>query len=122
VDKKKLIRSIPPEDIRGFEEFLDGQPNDDSFISRGGIKKDNSFENLTFISNDASRLTKIKNLLTRKLPFTEKYHQGEALVQEQRESLRTIKKELFQLCDRPHSPYRKSLSEIFNSFFGPTQN
>ena len=113
VDKKKL-----PDDLRGFEEFIEGQPADSSFLPKIP-KKEVSFEHFTFLTNDSNRLLKIKNLMTQKLPFAFKYEQGEKLIHEQQNEMRALKSKLFSLCDAPGSDYRKSLSEVFDSYFAP---
>lgn len=120
MNKKNLLKSMPAEEFKGFEEFIESQNDDTNFLPRPtGTKKETTFENLTFLSNDSSRLTKLKNLLSNKLPFAEKYNQAEALIREQRKEVLALQKELFEICDRPDSAYRKSMGEIFNSFFGP---
>lgn len=121
MDKKKLVKVLPPEDMKGFEEFVEGQPQDTNFLPRGvaGNKKEVSFEHFTFLTNDSERLLRIKNLLTEKLPFSSKFQQSEALLKEQDEELIVIRKKIFEISDKKNSPYRRSLSELFDSFFGP---
>ena len=71
MDKKKL-KNLEEDDIKGFEEFIEGQPSESTFLPRGvgGNKKNEvGFEHFTFLSNDAERLTRLKNLLGQKLPF-----------------------------------------------------
>lgn len=113
MDKKKY-----PEDLRGFEEFIESQPNDSSFLPKLP-KKEVSFEHFTFLTNDSDRLLKIKDLMTQKLPFAYKFEQGEKLVGEQQQEIKIMKARLLELCDLKGSPYRKSLSEVFDEFFQP---
>jgi hypothetical protein len=113
MDKKKY-----PEDLRGFEEFIDSQPNDSSFLPKLP-KKEVSFEHFTFLTNDSDRLLKIKDLMTQKLPFAYKFEQGEKLVNEQQTEIKVMKARLFELCDTKGSPYRKSLADVFDAFFQP---
>lgn len=123
MDKKRLIKSLEPEDIKGFEEFLEGQSNDSTFLPRGvgGTSKKNetSFEHFTFLTNDSVRLTKLKHLLSEKLPFSAKFDQSDKLIKEQSSELELLRTKLFEVCDSKDSPYRKSLHEIFDSFFEP---
>jgi hypothetical protein len=124
MDKKKPGRRIEPDDVRGFEEFIEGQSSDKSFMPKavGGTKKvESGFEHFTFLKNDAERLTKLKLLLSEKLPFSEKFDQSAKLIKVQQEELDMTKQDLFNLCDKENSPYRKSISDIFNSFFDPSQ-
>lgn len=111
------------EDLKGFEEFIEGQPNDTTFLPRGvggGSKKNEAgFEHFTFLTNDSQRLTKLKNVLGSRLPFSAKFDQGPKLIKDQKDELEILKKKIFELSDKEDSPYRKSLSEIFNSFFEP---
>lgn len=122
MDKKRLIKNLGPEDLKGFEEFIEGQSNETSFLPKGvgGGKKDVAgFEHFTFLTNDSVRLTKLKSLLSEKLPFSARFDQSSKLIQEQQEELELMKRKLFEICDKADSPYRKSVSEIFNSFFEP---
>ncbi len=121
MDKKRLIKNLEADDLKGFEEFIEGQPSDTNFLPRGvggGTKKnDSNFEHFTFLTNDSVRLTKIKELLSEKLPFSAKFNQSEKLISEQKNEIKLMQKKLFEFCDNKNSPYRKSLSEIMDSFF-----
>lgn len=113
MDKKKL-----PDDLKGFEEFIESQPQDSSFLPKIP-KKEVSFEHFTFLTNDSERLLKIKDLMTQKLPFAYKFEQGEKLIEEQKQEMKVLQARLFELCDMKGSSYRKSLSEVFDAFFAP---
>lgn len=104
--------------MRGFEEFMDGEA-DKSFMGRpaGGPKRETNFENFTFLTNDAERLYKARNLLTEKLPFAARYDQSKSLLQSQAREVAGLKEKIFVISDKKGSFYRKSLSEIFDSFF-----
>jgi hypothetical protein len=122
MDKKKLIKTLPPEEMKGFEEFIEGQAEDSSFLPKPtgtGTKKETSFEHFTFLTTDADRLVRIKNLLMEKLPFTAKFEQSSALLKQQREEIKKYKLRLFEICEEPNSPYRKTLKETFDSYFEP---
>jgi hypothetical protein len=123
MDKKRILKALDAEDLKGFEEFIEGQSSDSSFLPKGvgGSSKKNEagFEHFTFLTNDANRLMKLKHLLSEKLPFSSRFDQGDKLISEQKDELVLLKKRLFEVCDQPGTPYRKSLSEIFNSFFEP---
>jgi len=121
MDKKRLVKSMTPEEMKGFEEFIDGEPSTSNFLPRGSPKKEVAYEHFTFLSNDSTRLIKQKNLLMDKIPFTEKYEQGEKLIQDQQKEIILLKKSIFEICNRPQSAYRKSMSELFDSFFEPPQ-
>jgi hypothetical protein len=121
MDKKRLVKSMTPEEMKGFEEFIDGEPSTSKFLPRGSQKKEVAYEHFTFLSNDATRLIKQKNLLMDKIPFAEKYEQGEKLIQDQQKEIILLKKSIFEICNRPQSAYRKSMSELFDSFFEPPQ-
>jgi len=125
MDKKRLVKSLEPEDLKGFEEFIEGQPTDASFLPKGvgGAKKEVAgFEHFTFLTNDSVRLTKLKFLLSEKLPFSARFDQSGKLIQEQKEEIELLKRKMFEVCDKAGSPYRKSVSEIFNSFFEPPKS
>jgi hypothetical protein len=123
MDKKRLVKNLPPEDLKGFEEFIDGQSNDTNFLPRGNsVKKEAGFEHFTFLSNDATRLNKLKDLLMDKIPFATKHEQGDKLIQSQQKEIVLLKKNLFEICNKPGSAYRKSIQEIFDSFFAPPQD
>lgn len=123
MDKKRLVKSMPVDDLKGFEEFIDGQSPDTDFMNRGNaIKKEVSFEHFTFLVNDATRLSKMKNLLMDKIPFATRFEQGDHLVQDQMKEVILLKRHLFEQLNKPVSPYRRSLAEIFNNFFEPPKN
>jgi hypothetical protein len=122
MDKKKSKR-YPEGDTKGFEEFIEGQHHEASFMNRSSaINKEVSFEHFTFLKNDSERLMRIRNLLHDKIPFAQKYGQGDALLKEQLEEIRLLREKIFEICDRKDSPYRKSLSEIFDAFFEPPRS
>lgn len=122
MDKKRLVKTLPPEDLKGFEEFIDGQSSDTNFLPRPNNKKEVSFEHFTFLTNDSERLSRLKDLLMDKLPFSNRYEQGAQLIGEQKKEVNLLKKHLFEISNKPGSPYRKSLAEIFNSFFEPPKS
>lgn len=123
MDKKKLLKTNDSEDLRGFEEFIEGQPNEGSFLPKGvggGSKKNEAgFEHFTFLTNDSERLLKMADLLNAKLPFSSKFDQSAKLINEQKNEIELLKKRLLEVCEEKDSPYKKSLREIFNSFFEP---
>lgn len=119
MDKKKFPVKNGPEDIKGFEEFIEGE-QDRSFMGRGNpAKKEVSFEHFTFLTNDSERLSKLKNLLTDKLPFMAKFPQGESILEDQNEELAGLREELLEFNDARGSNYRKSLEEVFDIYFNP---
>jgi hypothetical protein len=126
MDKKRFVKSVDAEDLKGFEEFIEGQSNDTNFLPKavsGNAKKNElGFEHFTFLTNDADRLTKLKHLLSEKLPFSAKFDQSQKLIQEQKEEISLLKKRLFEASEQPESAYKKSLREIFNSFFEPPKS
>jgi hypothetical protein len=110
------------DDVRGFEEFIDAEA-DKTFLGKPqGSKRETSFESFTFLSNDGERLMRIKNLLSDKLPFVSKYEQGENLLERQKEEIEELREKIFTVSDQKNSPYRKSLGEIFDSFFRSTDS
>lgn len=113
MDKKR-----PVDDVKGFEDFIDGE-NDKSFMgkSSGSQKKDINYENFTFLTNDAERLSRLKNLLTEKLPFASRFEQGNQILKDQKAEVQELKNRIFLTSDQEGSPYRKSMGEIFDSFF-----
>ena len=121
--KNFFVKTLPDEDLKGFEEYIDGQSNDTNFLPRGNAaKKDVSFEHFTFLTNDSSRLTKLKDLLMEKIPLASKHEQGEKLIQNQQKEILLLKKNIFEHFNKPNSAYRKSMQEIFDSFFSPPQS
>lgn len=126
MDKKRLIKPVESDDIKGFEEFIDGQSADGNFLPRGvggSTKKDQAgFEHFTFLTTDADRLMKLKNLLTEKLPFSATFNQSDKLIQDQKNEINLLKTKLFEVLDTTNSPYRKSVEEIFDSFFKPPKS
>lgn len=123
MDKKRLIKNLEAEDLKGFEEFIEGQPGDTNFLPRGvgGSSKKNEagFEHFTFLTNDANRLAKLNEVLGERLPFSSKFEQGHKLIQEQKDEIELLRRKMFDLMDKHDSGYRKSLAEILDSYFSP---
>lgn len=122
MDRKKMIRNMDQEDLSGFEDFIEGQSGDTSFLPKIQNKKEVSFEYFTFLANDAERLVKLKNLLSDKLPFAIKFEQGNQIIEKQKDEIILTKAGLFEINDAEKSSYRRSLSEIFDSFFSPPKS
>jgi hypothetical protein len=120
MDNKKNPNDISVDDLKGFEEFIEGE-KDTSFLSRN-IKKDKPVEHITFINYDSSRLERIRDLCTEKIPLAKKYEQGQKLLEIQEYETQLMKKKLIEIINKPGSSYRKSLQEIFDSFFQPPKN
>ena len=120
MDKKKLLKVLPQEDLQGFEDFIDSQPKDASFLPKPQTaKKESSFEHFEFLSTDAQRLLKIKNLLGSKLPFFKKFEQGRTLIKQQQAEIGFLRNNIFMISDKKDSLYRKSLSDVFDNYFDP---
>ncbi len=121
MDKKRLLKTLAQEDLKGFEEFIEDQPSDSNFLPRRNApaKKEISFQHFTFLTNDSTRLNKIKDFLMEKLPFASRHEQGQHLIGGQSKELKLLRKHLFEICQKPDSAYRKSLGEILDKFFEP---
>lgn len=119
MDKKRLIKNMPSEDLKGFEEFIDGQPSDSDFMRGNATKKEVSFEHFTFLMNDSNRLSKMKDLLMDKIPFASRFEQSPQLKADQDKETVLLKKHLFETMNKPGSAFRKSLTDIFDHFFEP---
>ena len=120
MDKKRIPKIDSEEDIKGFEEYIEGQAKETRFLPRQTVsltKKETAFEHLTFLATDAERLNRINKMLGDKLPFTKKFNQGMAIIKHQRDEVTQLKAKIFGISDQVDSNYRKSLNEVFNSFF-----
>jgi hypothetical protein len=120
MDNKRVLKNLPEEEVKGFEEFIEGQPDDSGYPARNP-KKDTSIEHFTFLTNDSMRLMKIKELIAEKMPFATKHEQGQQLINGLEAEKSILKKNLFELFKQSQSGYQKSVGEIFNSFFGPSK-
>jgi hypothetical protein len=117
MDNRKKSKTDHEDDLRGFEDFIESIPTDQKSQNAGNKKNDNGFEHFTFLSNDGTRLEKLKVLFNEKLPFSSKFDQSKKLITDQLEEISILKERLYSTSDRSGSPYRKSISEIFNSYF-----
>jgi hypothetical protein len=120
MDKKKKLGPLPKEDLKGFEEFMEDKLEDAS--TQRTIKNDSGFESYNFLEKDSRRLAKIKDLMSQKIPFLNQHDQSEKLINEQKMEIEIIKNHLKDIFKHPQSGFRKSLREVFDSFFGPTKN
>ncbi len=118
MDKKKLVKTADPDDIKGFEEFIESQSSDTSFLLKSPqIKKEVSFEYFTFLTNDTYRLKKVNRLVSEKLPFMRHHEQGLTLLSRQQEEVEKVRKNVVTLLKSPQSNFHQSLKYIFDSFF-----
>ncbi len=116
MDKKKLLRSLGSDDLKGFEEFIqhveDGPEKEKNPKNLGG-------ENLTFVLNDNLRLKKVSLLMAKKLPVSASHDQGPKIIEHQRNLNTQYKNELFKILSQKDSPLHKSIHEIWSKFFYP---
>lgn len=117
MDKKKLLKMLPIDEARGFEDFIEGQPNDGNFFAKNSSKREYTFEHFTFLTNDSNRLLKLKNALTMKVPFSARFDQSAEILREQREDISFMREKIFDICDQEGSPFQKSASELFDGCF-----
>lgn len=117
MDNKKKSNSNLVEDLKGFEDFIDNLPSDQRAQFSSSKKNDNGFEHFTFLNNDSVRLEKLKTLFNEKLPFSSKFDQSMKLINDQLEEISILKDRIYSTIDREGSSYRKTISEIFNSYF-----
>ncbi len=118
MDKKKLLNPKNTDDLKGFEEFIDG-------VSDGPAQDKNprivGGEALSFILNDNIRLKKISQLVSDQLPLAKDHSQGERIIEHQRNLNRQLKNQLHAILNAPDSTLQKSLSSIWDNFFNSAQ-
>ena len=125
MDRKKKTNGSRIEENRGFEEFIQGQHEKVPFLPKTSLnarKSENGFDHLTFLMNDSNRLMKLKLIFSEKLPFSLKFEQGKKISEIQKEEIEALRNGIFEISDKAGSPFRKSLSEVFNSFFHATKS
>jgi hypothetical protein len=105
-----------PNDLVGFEEFIESLDAGPAFVDRITIRKDNAPDYYTFILNDQSRLKKIATIIGQRLPLYKKFPQSQTFIQEEQQKVTALKAELIDILKRENSPLQKSLAEIFNCF------
>jgi hypothetical protein len=108
-------------DLRGFQEFLDVQKENTTFLPRGisgSVRKQTiNFNNISFLSNDRSRLMRMKTFFSERINFIARYDQSDKLINDQASELKELKQAIFEISDEADSSYRKSLREVFDGFF-----
>ena len=122
MDKKKKNLLEHHSDLKGFEDFIKESPTAEGTtpgkIPVGGNKKNESnFENYTFLTNDTERIHKLNDLLKEKMDFMNRFDQSERIIQRQKNDITEMRDKIFLISDREKSPYRKSLAEVFDTFF-----
>jgi hypothetical protein len=60
---------------------------------------------------------RINNLLGDKINFVLRFEQKDKITSLQREDIEELKRKIFIHSDKVDSPFRKSIAEIFNSFY-----
>ena len=116
MDKKKIHRANHPDDLKGFEEFIDHTEPAPAGVD-SNPNRNVGGESYTFLENDFNRLKRLSNLMAGKLPLINDKTQGERLIEQQRKRNAQLKAELFQVLSAPNSPLEKSLAAIFNPIF-----
>lgn len=119
MDKKKILRQSSSDDLKGFEEFLEHTP-DESFVDKSG--KNLGGESFTFLLNDNLRLKKVAGLVADKVPVLKAHEQAPKIIEHQQNLNVQLKNELFKHLGPAHSPLQKSLSDIWNGYFGSEQS
>ncbi len=118
MDKKKLLNPRNSDDLKGFEDFIDGvtenSTQEKNPKSAGG-------EALSFILNDNERLKKLSQLVSDQLPLARNHSQGERIIEHQRNLNRQLKHQLFAMLNPPDSTLQKSLTEVWDRFFNSPQ-
>jgi len=76
-----------------------------------------NIETINFIQLDQKRLKKIKNLITDKILRNKTYNQSESIIEEQYQHIQELKQEIFLISKKENSGFRKSMSELFDSFY-----
>jgi hypothetical protein len=122
MDKKKKLSPDQMEKLRGFEDLIQETSSPKDKIQGKGIvsnnkNNDTNFENYTFLMNDSERIHKLNDLFKEKLPFQSRFDQSDKIIEKQKNDIHELKEKIFSISDKSNSPYRKSLSEIFDSFF-----
>ncbi len=117
MDNKKNIKTNIDDDLKGFEDFIESIPSETKQQLGTQKKNETNFENFTFLSHDGARLEKLKILFNDKLPFCSKFDQSKKLMTDQLEEISILKDRLYSVAERESSPYKKSISEIFNSYY-----
>ncbi len=112
MDKKKPLQ----DDLSGFEEFIQHAEIQHSGDITPG--KNAGGESLTFLLNDAARLQKLAQLVASKAPMLRTYKQSEKLLEEQKEINSRLRGEIFKLQQGPSAPLMRSMSAVFDGFFG----
>lgn len=113
---KKIKSKDLPVDLKGFEEFIEAQ-GDDFPINRSNQKKETPVENITFLLNETERLKKQKKLFNDQLRVIEKFDQSEELINELRMEIQIVRNQIWEISSRDDSPFKISMSEIFDPFF-----
>jgi len=76
-----------------------------------------NIETMNFIQIDQTRLMKINELMTKKIFQILKYKQYDAIIQEQKQQINELREEIFLVSNENNNGFRKSMNEIFNSFY-----
>jgi hypothetical protein len=120
MENKNKSKNSAQEDLKGFEDFMEGQNEDVGQLKVQ--KREGNFESYNFLENDSKRLNKIKNIMSQKIPFLSKYDQSSRLILEQKIEIEILKNKLNEIFQQQSSGYQKSIKEVFDSYFGPTKS
>ena len=119
MDNNNKSKKTAQEDLKGFEDFMEGQNDQAGQLKLQ--KREGNFESYNFLENDSKRLNKIKNIMSQKIPFLSKYDQSSRLILEQKIEIEMLKNHLNEIFKLESSGYQTSLREVFDSYFGPTK-
>ena len=116
---KKDLYKLGKNNLKGFEDFVINSEDLNLPFTNSSSKspKEINHKGISLLENDNARLVKIKELIKHKLPMSSQYSQSLQIIREQKTLLQNLREEIFEFSEQENSPYKKSLSEIFDSFF-----
>lgn len=103
------------DDLIGFRDFLDGQPQKSS--PKVPNNRYSDFELITFLEQDSKRITKHIETFEEKVYMIKHYPQDIKLITDQEIQVASKKGETIELLSRKESPLYINFSEIYKSFF-----
>lgn len=128
--KEKMLKKnkvVLPEknlrELKGFEEVLDliGQEGSE-FTSPTETKRKGDLEDyeiFNFLEKESSRLSKIDELINKKIATIKRYPQQEILLEKQEEEKNFLKDELTHRLMEVDSQLHHKYAKWFNSVFSP---
>ncbi len=119
MSKKIKLTNGQIKELKGFEDVVDlvfeGNPELQAMDSR---RSNDSYDLYTFLETENTRLALLHDFFANRVKIHEENPQLMELIEEQRNYMLKLEKEILTHLSGPQAPFQRRVSVIFNQAFG----